>query len=658
MRFGCEGRDATTIYFDLHQRTLRYEVYFLPDPPRNHLELYQFLLRRNHTMYGARFSIGPDGDLYLVGPRRARAPHDRGARPHHRRAVRARRALVPARGAPRLPRLTVGRRRRGRNPAADLRDHVRLCQSVSVGPDGGRHVGPRCRRSAPVRGSAGAVRAFLGPSPSAFDVAITAPSCRTAMTVSLAPVTRLALLGGGRMGEALVAGLLDAGWDRDALAVAEVDGDRRRALESRFPAVRVVPSPAWAAADADVLVVAVKPDDVGPALESCAASLPAGALVLSIAAGVTLAEPRGGGARSRRRARDAQHRRARPAGRGRDRAGPPRHRRAPRARRACARRGRHRRARAREAARRGHRAVGLGPGVRVPRRRGDDRGGRARRPAARHRGRARAPDAARFRRRCSATAARLPKRCAPRSRRRGAPPRPVCRCSRSTACAPRSSTRSKPRPTGRASSAGPATDGTRPTPGDHREVPVSRRPRRHRPPLLDDPATAPRAPAPAGPAEPRPRTPREQLVAGRVAGPHVHLSREGVLQQARALLRGDPRATLGLVEPGAVTLDDVRAAVAATLRLRVRHTARRDRSRLHDRRGRARDHAVCSRSRSSGGRIAFATGRPASLLVHYQQLARAAQHAGADVVALEQYGPFRATDAVTGTSVGSTASRC
>ena len=28
--------------------------------------------------------------------------------------------------------------------------------------------------------------------------------------------------------------------------------------------------------------------------------------------------------------------------------------------------------------------------------------------------------------------------------------------------------------------------------------------------------------------------------------------------------------------------------------------------------------------------------------MHYQQLARAAQHAGADVVALEQYGPFRA----------------
>jgi hypothetical protein len=67
VRFGCDGRDATTIYFDLHQRTLRYEVYFLPDPTANHLELYGFLLRCNHAMYGARFSIGPDGDVYLVG---------------------------------------------------------------------------------------------------------------------------------------------------------------------------------------------------------------------------------------------------------------------------------------------------------------------------------------------------------------------------------------------------------------------------------------------------------------------------------------------------------------------------------------------------------------------------------------------------------------
>ncbi len=67
VRFGCDGRDASTIYFDFHQRALRYECYYLPDPPAHHEELYRYLLRRNHTTYAAHFSVGPDGDVYLVG---------------------------------------------------------------------------------------------------------------------------------------------------------------------------------------------------------------------------------------------------------------------------------------------------------------------------------------------------------------------------------------------------------------------------------------------------------------------------------------------------------------------------------------------------------------------------------------------------------------
>lgn len=99
----------------------------------------------------------------------------------------------------------------------------------------------------------------------------------------------LGLLGGGRMGEALASGLLGSGWAPDALAIAEIDADRRHHLETALAGVRIVPSPAWAAADVDVLVVAVKPSDVASALESCAASLPERALVLSIAAGVSIA---------------------------------------------------------------------------------------------------------------------------------------------------------------------------------------------------------------------------------------------------------------------------------------------------------------------------------------------------------------------------------
>jgi pyrroline-5-carboxylate reductase len=99
----------------------------------------------------------------------------------------------------------------------------------------------------------------------------------------------VALLGGGRMGEALAVGLTDSGWPAEDIAVADVDTDRRRVLEQRLPGVRVVPSAAWAVADADVVVVAVKPEEVAAVLETARPALRERALVLSIAAGVTIA---------------------------------------------------------------------------------------------------------------------------------------------------------------------------------------------------------------------------------------------------------------------------------------------------------------------------------------------------------------------------------
>ncbi|HEX5096542.1 MAG TPA: pyrroline-5-carboxylate reductase, partial [Acidimicrobiia bacterium] len=84
-------------------------------------------------------------------------------------------------------------------------------------------------------------------------------------------------------------GLLDGGWDADAISVAEIDVDRRRDLEQQFSKIRVVPSASWAVADADIVIVAVKPGDVPATLESAMQALADDALVLSIAAGVTIA---------------------------------------------------------------------------------------------------------------------------------------------------------------------------------------------------------------------------------------------------------------------------------------------------------------------------------------------------------------------------------
>jgi pyrroline-5-carboxylate reductase len=115
----------------------------------------------------------------------------------------------------------------------------------------------------------------------------------------------LLIVGGGRMGEALVAGLLAAGRNADELAIAEVSPARREELAAAHPDVTIVEAPIPAAG----AVLAVKPADVGPA---AAAVAEAGAeRLLSIAAGVTTdaIERATGGARARSSG-DAEHSRA------------------------------------------------------------------------------------------------------------------------------------------------------------------------------------------------------------------------------------------------------------------------------------------------------------------------------------------------------------
>ena len=67
VRLRGEERDVTTIWLTLGQRTLHYETYFMPAPEERHAELYEFLLRRNHRLFGMRFSIGGEDAVYLVG---------------------------------------------------------------------------------------------------------------------------------------------------------------------------------------------------------------------------------------------------------------------------------------------------------------------------------------------------------------------------------------------------------------------------------------------------------------------------------------------------------------------------------------------------------------------------------------------------------------
>src|SRR5579863_7961923 len=98
--------------------------------------------------------------------------------------------------------------------------------------------------------------------------------------------TKLVVVGGGKMGEALVSGVLRARWARarDITVVEPVEA-RRAQLTAAHPEVVVtttVPSRSEGA------VVAVKPADVPDACAALAATSPR--RVLSIAAGVTIAQ--------------------------------------------------------------------------------------------------------------------------------------------------------------------------------------------------------------------------------------------------------------------------------------------------------------------------------------------------------------------------------
>ena len=98
-------------------------------------------------------------------------------------------------------------------------------------------------------------------------------------------MTRLELIGGGRMGEALLGGLIASGWAAaDEFVVVEPVAPRRAELAARYPGLVVVDQPVAA----DGVVIAVKPGQVVDVCRSLAGV--AVGRVLSIAAGVSVAQ--------------------------------------------------------------------------------------------------------------------------------------------------------------------------------------------------------------------------------------------------------------------------------------------------------------------------------------------------------------------------------
>jgi pyrroline-5-carboxylate reductase len=97
---------------------------------------------------------------------------------------------------------------------------------------------------------------------------------------------RIAVIGAGSMGGAILQGMLAGGSPPAGLYVIEMDEQRRKLFMDR--GVRADPEAGPEVGGCDVVIIAVKPAQVGPLLERLSGHLTGKNLVLSVAAGVTL----------------------------------------------------------------------------------------------------------------------------------------------------------------------------------------------------------------------------------------------------------------------------------------------------------------------------------------------------------------------------------
>ena len=97
----------------------------------------------------------------------------------------------------------------------------------------------------------------------------------------------VAIFGAGVMGETLLSGLVRAGRDAGDIIVTERREERAVELRAKY-GVRTMAN-AEAASAADTLVLVVKPQDMSGLLEEIRGHLSPGALVVSLAAGITTA---------------------------------------------------------------------------------------------------------------------------------------------------------------------------------------------------------------------------------------------------------------------------------------------------------------------------------------------------------------------------------
>lgn len=97
---------------------------------------------------------------------------------------------------------------------------------------------------------------------------------------------KIAIIGAGVMGETLLSTFLSAGHSPDDVVITEKRAERAAELRAKY-GVQVVDS-AKAVASADVVLLVVKPQDIGAVLAEVGAAVRPGTTLLSIAAGIKI----------------------------------------------------------------------------------------------------------------------------------------------------------------------------------------------------------------------------------------------------------------------------------------------------------------------------------------------------------------------------------
>ena len=98
--------------------------------------------------------------------------------------------------------------------------------------------------------------------------------------------SKVAVIGAGVMGEALIAALISSGVNPDRITISEKREERAQELVAKY-AIKVAPVSANVS-DADALLLVVKPQDMASVLEDVKGSINPKAVVITFAAGKTI----------------------------------------------------------------------------------------------------------------------------------------------------------------------------------------------------------------------------------------------------------------------------------------------------------------------------------------------------------------------------------